>query len=40
MRYGARIPEWTSAELIGMAGSGLVAIGALFGIVMVLAGLR
>ncbi|WP_114575775.1 hypothetical protein [Saliphagus sp. LR7] len=40
MRYGYRIPEWTSAELIGMAGAGLVVLGALFGVVMVLSGLR
>lgn len=40
MLYGARVPEWTSAELIGMAGAALVALGTLYGLVLVISGLR
>lgn len=40
MRYGYRIPEWTSTELLGGAGAALVAIGALLGILLALRGLR
>ncbi|WP_122090666.1 hypothetical protein [Halalkalicoccus subterraneus] len=40
MRYGYRIPEYNSTELLGIAGLGLVAAGFLLGIVMVLRGLR
>lgn len=40
MLYEDQITGWTSAEMIGATGAGLVAVGALLGIVMVLAGLR
>lgn len=40
MRYGYRIPEWTSTELLGGAGVALVAIGGLLGILLALRGLR
>ncbi|ELY52043.1 hypothetical protein [Natronococcus jeotgali] len=40
MTYEHRIVGWTSAEMIGVAGAGLLAVGALLGIVLAVAGLR
>lgn len=40
MRYGYRIPQWTSIELLAGAGAVLAAIGGFLGIVLALRGLR
>lgn len=40
MRYGYRISEWTSTELLGGVGIALIGLGGLLGIVLVLGGLR
>lgn len=40
MRYGYRIPQWTSIELLAGAGATLVAIGGLLGIVLTVRGLQ
>ncbi|AGB36743.1 hypothetical protein [Natronococcus occultus] len=40
MLYEEQITGWTSAEMIGATGVGLVVVGALLGIVLVIAGLR
>lgn len=40
MEYGYRLPEYNSTELLGAAGIGLVAFGALMGLVLVIRGLR